>query len=245
MIEEARTPLRLVQSSPSFTEGRLWAANLSGPYLNWSFATVPKKVSAEAQVMVQAWSKGEHRRYKGLVIYGPTGTGKTGLLVSAGHAMIRQGFGDPMRWLLTAPRSAEMLVERDTAIREGHRKRVAPVWYETWTQYERRLRRASRVGRDAGLGDEEPLDFVVMEEMAVQAQLLLLDGLDVGTFTDWKEGMMLDLVDRPTNGRLIAVTLLCSPAEAEERLGPRVADRLLDPSQYLVVQLNGGSLRHA
>jgi len=220
-----------------YTNGRMWAANIS---TDTSLKTFPNSAVSVGAIQ---WAEEGHKKWPGLIICGGPGCGKTGVAIGIGQEFILNGFGDAFRWMLAAPHSSAALEERICETEKGRRKRVAPVWYETWTQYERRIRKAMRSGTDTQLGDDNPCDFVIQEEVERQVGLLLLDGIDVGGMTDWREGIMLDIVERPSHRKLTVITLSSTPPELEAQLGARIVDRLMDEQVWGRLVLSGGSLR--
>lgn len=215
-------------------QARIQAANI--PPGGWTFATFPG--DPHARVSVQGWTAeagggwtAETGGILGLVLQGPTGVGKTGLAVSAAAHFAERGTGSGALWnLVTSP---GYLAEAAAGTLQ---RRPAPVWFEPWVDLRDRLRAS---WRRSGEGAEDALLADLRERVAV----LAVDDLDVDPTSDWKESVLLRLLRLPDVGRRLIVTVNTPVTAFPQRFGERSADRLLDPSRFLILRMTGRSLR--
>lgn len=224
-----RDDLAAVVLAHNTAAARVAASNIPAKLAGATFATYPGR--AEYADRVAAWLAGPDPL--GLVLQGPAGLGKSGLAAAAVSAWAARGEGSAALWnLLTEPHYR-------AEVSGGHlRRRPAPCWFERWPDLRDRLRRSWR-GRDESQGAEE----VLLDEFRERCALVALDDLDIDAISDWKESVVLRLLELPERGRRLVVTINAKPAEFAKRFGERCVDRMTDRSTFLWVTMAGPSLR--
>jgi len=197
----------------------------------WSFETFVTEEEANRQVCekLQRWTGAP----PGVLLWGPAGLGKTGLLVSRLRREAECREGSLALWNFLTFDSGK----------EEKRKRSAlppaPVWFESWDRLRARLMRAPLRPR----GDEPTVDDL-LDDLDEWVAVLGIDDLDVDECTPWKETILLRLLRRVDRGQLLLLTVNRGPEEFRQVFGERVADRLLSPSRFALYGLVGShSLR--
>jgi len=214
---------------------RLEAAGLKGRQLKWSFKSAPTQVqNSTAYKAVKAWSNTKTPKPPGLVLYGPAGLGKTGLAISTVRERAFAGDGAAIDWVSTAHPD----VRRGMATK-GLRVRAAPVWFESWASISMRLWSASMNGVDRS----DPRSVGELIDELQSLSLLVVDDLDVGTYTEFREMVMLSILERVSLGKRLIIVMNRAPEELIDSFGERVADRLQDTEMVLVIPMSGESLR--
>ena len=162
-----------------------------------------------------------------LVLWGRTGAGKTGLACCALRALAAAGWGSTFYWnLVTAPRPS-------AAASDEGRVRPSPCWFESWPRLLALHRRAR--------WDEEAWFDLLEERVAA----LVLDDVGVDVGTPYRESFLLRHIEWASEvpRRVLVLTLNDPPSEWATVLGERNNDRLLDPSRFTAVSVDGPSLR--
>jgi hypothetical protein len=204
-------------NAPEWSDGLTFAGfpgDVPAPLLGWVAGT--------------AGVAGERKDPRGVVLYGPAGTGKTGLAVCVLRDLAAVGFGDTLLWnLATAPGVRAAVLSGDDP------EEPSPCWFE-------------RFSRLLALRRREQWDEAGwFEQLEQRVSALVLDDVGVDAGTPYRESFLLQHVEwaQDRRGRALVITLNPPPAKWEEVLGERIADRLLDPRWFLKVQLGGASLR--
>lgn len=212
-------------------DARRAATNVPEPYRALTLQGHP---DAAASAKVSAWVAdvvgGSERR--GLVLFGPAGSGKTGLACCAAAALAGAGVGSRFQWnVVTSPAYVESMRHDDVDV-DGE---LSPVWFERFSNV-----LAMGRGRGASLGTLE----LWVEAVHDVVSALVLDDVAVEAGTPFRESTLLRLVEWAFDrNRRLVLTLNASPVEWAATVGERVADRLLDASQFLTAGLSGRSLR--
>jgi DNA replication protein DnaC len=157
---------------------------------------------------------------------GPPGRGKTGLAVSA----LRRYAG---RWLVRSEWNW-FFGHRMAKHRKPPATQVPNLWYERWFGCTRRLLHLQNTG-DSWEDYDETLDSLL------EAEFLILDDVDAGRFTDWRETLLCQMVERAYEGKRTVLIVNTPLSRLAEALGERIADRLMDTSAYMRVVLAGDS----
>jgi DNA replication protein DnaC len=98
-----------------------------------------------------------------------------------------------------------------------------PVWFTSWLDLEQRL----RIAMVTQSADE------VLQAIEDNVACLVLDDVDVGAPSPWRESVLYRLFERPNRNRRIIVTMNRSPADAPGAVTERCASRLIDPGLFL------------
>ena len=187
-------------------------------FRSWSFETFPNGQEEIIQQLRRWLAVPTPPR---LVLWGPTGTGKTGLACGALRVAAEAGTGNRERWnIATAP-----VIHPE----EEPEWSPVPVWFEMWRGLRDRLRRSR--------GPDDPL--AVLRE---RVMLLVIDDIDVDAMTPWKESIVLSLLDDAPAMCGLVLTMNVAPDRWAEHFGERIADRLLAPRVRLLA-VHGGSRR--
>ncbi len=199
----------------------------------WTFASYPGD-SGAAETLRQ-WTCRPPPAPQGLLLRGPAGAGKTGLMAAALHEALERAVGGMEWWNL-------MSTERyQEAVASGRlRQRPAPVWFESWGDLRDRLKRTWRPGGD---DDTTASEEQLLGELEERVAVLALDDIDVDAMGDWKESVLLRLLRFPERGQRLLVATNVPLRGFTQRFGERCADRLLDPAMFLLVEVAGRSLR--
>lgn len=216
-------------TAPENTPAARWVlTNVPKGSEQWSFACHPgRAANVQAIQWLEAWAS-RPGGPPGVALWGPAGTGKTGLSLSAARLCAERGDGDRGLWNVLT-----MWLARGTGL--IGEMNPSPVWFESWASLSMRLRRARR----GGPGEDEE----ILEYLEENVDLLALDDLDVGELTAWKEEMLLRMLLRAEMGKRLIVTMNIGPESFVGRYGERCADRLLDSSRFTLVPMYGRSLR--
>lgn len=214
-------------------ELKLWAANFVGERRDWSFGTFPDQRCFRLE-MVKKWATAPLSSPPGLLLFGKAGTGKTGLAVCAARFRVMAGDGEEKWW----SRSADPKI-LEACGRGELRRRPAPVFFQWWPSMVDRL---SKSMQSSGDDDDRPTFDVLIEEVRQRVTLLVLDDVDVGHPTPFREMALLTLLGLADEGMRLVVTLNRQPGELVPVLGERVVDRLMG-KRFLKVQFLGSSLR--
>ena len=215
-------------------ERALYAANVRGRLVARTFTGSP----ADRGVVeaVKAWSRAATPDPAGLCLCGPTQAGKTGLAVAAAQARWRRE-NAPGR-IYPVPGLTEWhLCASTLGSDEDWRARCdaslwrsaafAPVLFTTWVALEHQLRLALTERRF----DE------MLEALEDRVGLLVLDDLDTGSYSPWRESVLFSLLERPLRGRRIIVTLNRNPDAPTELLTDRLVSRLNNPELFLKLEV--------
>lgn len=163
-----------------------------------------------------------------VVLWGTVGSGKTGLGSCALASLAALGAGSTFYWnMATGAGVAAAIAAGDL------KRRPSPCWFESWSRLLSLYRRERF--------DEEGW-FDQLEE---RVSVLMLDDVGVDTGTPFRESFLLRHVEWAADraGRSLILTINAPPSEWLGALGARVADRLVDPARFSVVEVAGPSLR--
>ena len=212
-------------------DARLVAANILGKKRDWTFESHPGP--ATQTHLVRKWVNAPKTAPRGLLLFGNSGTGKSGLGIAALRDMIEKGVGSEYYWMLTSGRKTIGDVEA------GHmRRRPAPVMYDSWASFIRRLQHAM-----AGRDDDAETEYELIREYSDRCTCLMLDDIDVGQLTPFREALLLVfLAWTEESDRRLILTMNREPEDAAPFLGERVIDRITG-SDFLKVKMSGASLR--
>ena len=229
---------------------RIRAINMIGPQVEGlTFEGFPTtKENQDALQHVGAWAAVPDPPKKGLAIFGRPGSGKTGLMVSALRCCAERKDGDAERWVLTAGGCTDYQVQRQAEIfglqhRGQLRRRPAPVCADSWPLLERRLKMAMRCGTSHQLGDENPTDIVLQDEIDQNVEVYGLDDVTASPASDWKQTILWNIVERPFRGKRVVLTFATQPDSLRLFVGETLASRIADARCWKHVVINGSSLR--
>ncbi len=165
--------------------------------------------------------------HRGLVLYGPVGTGKTGVGVSALRILARSGVGSTFQWnMVTSPGVRAAVDSGDD------RGEPSPCWFESWSRLLSLYRRET--------WDEQGW----FDKLKDCVDVLMLDDIGVDVGTPYRESFLLRHVEWSYSaGRSLILTLNSPPADWSKAIGERAADRLQDKRWFLRVPFSGKSLR--
>lgn len=155
---------------------------------------------------------------KGVMLYGPAGTGKDHLLIALAHKVIGKRRGDVLFNQQANCETGRWYTPR------GMKQQFSMEWLSGVEFYS-----ALRSGMNNKNFDEESFIY----SFTSPAVLIISDPIPPrGSLTDYQASMLLDVIDgRYRNRRTIWTTLnVATPREAEERLTPQIVDRLKDGS---------------
>lgn len=166
-------------------------------------------------------------------MFGKAGTGKTGLAVCAARFRVLSGDGEERWWV----RTADLMIM--DAVQQGvFRRRPAPVFFEWWPTMSGYLSKAT----SHDWNDDHPSFDSLLEEIENRVTLLVLDDVDVGHPTPFREMVLLNILGLMDKGMRFVVTLNRQPGELVSVLGERVVDRLMG-KKFLKIPFTGSSLR--
>lgn len=181
---------------------------------------------------VQQWTINMmHGQSQGLIMYGKTGTHKTGNGCAALLEMARSGVGSVYEWnMLTNPHFNE-----DTGESFTDWECMPPVYYNTFTRLLAKLRPGPQTDGMAGY----------VRALDEQVSVLMLDDLATDRLTSWRQAVLLETLEwanwKPA--RYIVLSLNTPPQEWQNVFGDRVADRFLDKERFVLVEMVGNSRR--
>lgn len=90
-------------------------------------------------------------------------------------------------------------------------------------------------------GDKDP-DFEKVLEMVNTCKLLIIDDIGAERVTEWVSERLVSIINtRSSNGLCTIYTSNLSPQELKEKLGDRIASRVLGGSQ--IIEIKGGDRR--
>jgi DNA replication protein DnaC len=173
-------------------------------------------------------SVAERSAQRSVVLYGPPGSGKTGLGVCALRALARAAVGSTFQWNMSTSPGVRAAVESGEDQAEP-----SPCWFERWSRLLALYRRER--------WDEEGW----FEQLERAVTVLMLDDIGVDAGTPFRESFLLRHIEWALDrGRSLVLTLNAPPPRWSEVLGERAADRLQDSRWFRAVALNfGKSLR--
>lgn len=168
-----------------------------------TFSTYPRKPPDEFSDVVCL-----HPR--SAVLYGPPGSGKTGLAVGALRSLARLGVGSTFYWnMVTGPGNREAVASGEEQVR------LSPCWFESWP----RLLALHRRER----WDEEGW----FEQLEERVTVLVLDDVGVDAGTPYRESFLLRHVEWAAgHGRALILTLNDRSKDWGRVLGERVHSRI-------------------
>lgn len=226
-------------------ENLAFIVGIDGPERGrWTFATRPGPAIPASEGLFRWAVSPPFQETRGIVLCGPPGVGKTGLAVatvmqraqtlinitaSVGHCdSLESATGFAL--LVAAGVGGVRALRHGLVIR-----RPTAVWYGDWSSAARRLQSFDRSARMSN-GSEFAADLDSLDTLA-------LDDVDSGGITDARESYLRWLVERPERGQRLLLVLNGGPGDFKARVGARIADRLLNPEFYTILELAGESLR--
>lgn len=220
-------------------EARVLASGV--PDASWEWVTAPPATSetaSQAREVLRRWSS-QASRVCGVVLHGGAGLGKTGVASCiVRDAAIRQVGARGWWSLATSPAAL-------VGVAAGEfRRRPAPASFYRWRDLKSLLDRAK--AGSTPWDESPPLTAEkVLREVEGRCVVLALDDVDVDAPTPWKEEVLLRLLELPSSGARLVLTLNVNPAAADgiTKLGERVVDRLMDPALFARFHLSGDSIR--
>jgi DNA replication protein DnaC len=161
----------------------------------------------------------------GLILWGPAGTGKTMLAVSALLSLAAQGYRryeqDWDTWNVVTSRIF-------------HSGQLCPSYFYDTSELMRRLTPFERVADD-DLGWEDLLKRDVTA--------LVLDDVGMKGMTEHREDILKTHVEWATTGRVLVLTTNVPRAQWTSHFGSRLADRFREGRRFHVVNVRGDSMR--
>jgi DNA replication protein DnaC len=198
--------------------------NVPGWMRRWSFESSPLCGNSTSHWAVATWVL--QREIPGLVLWGPPGTGKSGLAVSALRTLLASDLlAYPGYWrsrIMTLSLSLE-------------KRGPARCWYEDWSGLLRRLR---------SWGETSAVTLRWIDALITRPNVLVLDDIDLEPPSPWRESLLKVLVERVHSEEGTRTVLIANggPDSWSGTLGERVADRMME-NCYLDVPCVGDSLR--
>lgn len=212
------------------TDEILWATGIPHRMRHWSFKTFPvTELNRDARDRAEEWA--DSWRTPGLCLYGVAGAGKTGLAVSIIRHRISQDASQDLQWkILSHP-------DVYAAVAQGRlpHQQFAPIWFQRW------LRLADRIYQTQASVSQESASMLMAEIDKIDT--LVLDDVDTGALTPWKEEILLRIVERVEQHQSTVFTMNHHPLELALIMGERLADRLADEEVFTHIWVRGPTLR--